>query len=104
MERLVGVDKLPVVLGSSRLALLIAWQAHLEDHSQDTKIMLSRVRRHAWITKARYPAKAVTQACMQCRRKKNTVAQQVMADLPEFKLSQADPFRACSVDLFGPLT
>merc|ERR1711867_393973 len=86
MVRIVGTDRLPVVKGSSRLAYLLAWEAHLEDHNLDTNILLARMRRKAWIIRARYPAKAVAQACMLCRRKTAKVAKQLMGTLPEFSL------------------
>ena len=59
MLRLVGTDRLPLVMGSSRLAYLLAWEAHLEDHNRDLPIILAMLRRKAWVTRARYPAKAV---------------------------------------------
>ena len=49
MDRLVGVDKLPVIPGDSRLAFLLAWEAHLEDHKRDVVIVLARLRRRAWV-------------------------------------------------------
>ena len=64
---------------------------------------MGRLRRKAWVIRARYPLKAVVQACMKCRRRRNQTTQQVMGDLPAFTLEKANPFRICSVDLFGPL-
>ena len=103
MLRLVGQDRLPVVEGSSRLAYLLAWECHEEDHNMDVPIMLARLRRKAWVTRARYPVKAVVSACMKCRLSSTRVVEQTMGDLPEQTLEQTDPFRVCSLDLFGPL-
>ena len=103
MDRLVGVDKLPVVPGDSRLALLLAWEAHLEDHNRDVVIVLARLRRKAWVIRGRNPVKRVVSGCMYCRRLTKEVAEQLMGELPPFSLDQADPFKVCSVDLFGPL-
>ena len=43
MNRLVGSDKLPLIIGTSRLAYLLAWESHLEDHNLDVKILLARI-------------------------------------------------------------
>ena len=74
MVKLVGSDRLPLVVGSSRLAYLLAWEAHAQDHNLDTKIVTARMRRQAWVTRARYPAKAAITSCMVCRLKSNQVA------------------------------
>ena len=103
MQKIVGSDKLPVVPGNSRLALLLAWEAHLEDHNKDPVIVLARLRRKAWVVRARNPVKTVTRGCMYCRRTTSLTAEQLMGELPPFTLEQADPFKVCSVDLFGPL-
>ena len=49
--RLLGVDKLPVLARQSRLAKLIMWEAHLEDHRSTHTDVLARSRRRAWIVR-----------------------------------------------------
>ena len=53
--------------------------------------------------RSRTAVKAVIRSCMYCRRTTSKTAQQLMGDLPPFSLEQADPFKVCSLDLFGPL-
>ena len=82
---------------------MLAWEAHLQDHNKDAIIVLARVRKQAWVIRGRYAVKAAISACMYCRRTTSTTAQQLMAELPEFTLEQSDPFKVCSLDMFGPL-
>ena len=51
---LLGVPRLPVLARESRLAKLIMWEAHNEDHRSTATDVLARSRHRAWIIRERY--------------------------------------------------
>ena len=103
MLRLVGVSKLPILMASTRAAEMITWKAHKQDHCKDINGLLFRVRRTAWVIKGRGLVKRVVKSCAKCRLDSTKVANQLMGDLPDFRIDRADPFTVIAVDLFGPL-
>ena len=76
--RLLGVDKLPVLARQSRLAKLIMWEAHLEDHRSTHTDVLARSRRRAWIVRGRYLAKEVCKSCPRCKLGRRKLSEQIM--------------------------
>ena len=103
MLEITGQVKLPILLASTRAALLIAWDAHLSDHAKDINGLLARMRRSAWIVKGRGLARQIIKSCVKCRLQSQKLATQIMGELPDYTLDKADPFTAVAVDLFGPL-
>ena len=49
LERLIGNDKLPILMSGSQLAKLIMWECHCEDHHRSALDALARSRKRAWI-------------------------------------------------------
>ena len=100
---LTGKTSLPILLGESRLATLLCWEAHEEDHRRDIHGILARTRRHVWLVNGRKTAKFVSRSCTFCRRIARKMVQQQMSRLPPQVLEPSPPFYNCSLDLFGPL-
>ena len=102
LAMLLGIDCLPVILPQERLAQLVLEDAHAEDHNRDPQSIMARARRSLWIPGGALSAKKIARRCMACRVKNKALAQQMMADLPNEKLSLSAPFQICSLDMFGP--
>ena len=83
------------------ISTLIAREAHNEGHDGVAGTLL-RMRTKAWIVRGRIIAQNVVNKCIICKKMKARTCRQVMANLPEERLSPAAPFEFTSVDLFGP--
>ena len=104
MACLLGKEELPVVMAEEPLARIIVKDAHEEDHRCDIQDVLARTRKLMWIPRGRCLARKVIRDCILCRRKNATLQRQMMAQLPEDKVSKAAPFQYTALDMFGPLT
>ena len=107
LERLLGVQSLPILIPESRVAYLFMQYAHCGEYGlvhRGPVATLARSRRYVWITKGKNLAKKIVSKCPQCiRNRKEPLAQQ-MADIREESLSVAPPWRHISLDFAGPLT
>ena len=66
LPKILGVEKLPILLSSSRLAELIMIEAHQENHDSAPGT-LARSRTRAWIHRGRYLARKVEARCVYYR-------------------------------------
>merc|ERR1711888_556338 len=82
LPRILGVDRLPVLLPKSRLAELLMIQAHRENHD-GAPGALARSRAQAWIHTGRYLAHKVVGKCVHCRATAARIQEQRMGALPE---------------------
>ena len=73
MLELLGIGKLPVLVRGSRLAELIMWECHAEDHRMSASDVLARSRQCAWIIRGRYLAKHICKACPRCKLMQRTL-------------------------------
>ena len=84
------------------VANLIAKHHHDEAHL-GTEWVVSRIREKFWITHARSVVKNVRHDCRTCRRLFDPHCEQMMADLPPFRVSSHEPpFSNVGIDCFGP--
>ena len=63
--KVLGVSELPILSQSSRLAELIMFEAHRQDH-KGSKITLWRSRAKAWIWRGANLATSITRNCTTC--------------------------------------
>ena len=100
---ILGINKLPILLATSRLPALIMIQAHHENHD-GAPGTLARSRVQAWIHKGRYLARKVVAKCVHCRAAAARVQEQRMGALPEERcIPGAKPFSAICLDLLCPV-
>ena len=99
---LLGIAKMPILARSTRLAMLIMLESHVEDHRSTPSDVLARSRQRAWIIRGRYLAKQVCKACPLCKLNKRKLSKQLMADIPEHQLYPCPPFTYVSLDFAGP--
>ena len=100
--KLLGVESLPILARDTRLAKLIMWESHCEDHRASATDVLARSRQRAWIVRGRHLAKEVCKSCPKCKLSRRKVAQQLMADVPGHQLRPCPPFSYTSLDFAGP--
>ena len=95
--------KYPIVLdGKSRLAYLIAFDAHSGAHV-GIEWTMSLIRSRFWITGLRSLVKKVKQACFVCKKLYAAPPTQQMAELPEDRTKdKVRCFEVCGCDVFGP--
>ena len=65
-ERLTGLPHLPVLVGQSRMAHLIARHEHCVDHLREVGAVLAATRRQVWLVDGRRIVKGIVKACMVC--------------------------------------
>ena len=102
LEKLLGVSQLPVLMPGTRLAKLIMWESHEEDHRRLPTDALARSRERAWVVRGTAVAKSVTKACPKCRLGNRRQSEQLMADLPLHQTVPCPPFTHVSLDFLGP--
>ena len=95
-------ENIPIIKSGS-FAKLVVQYYHNRSHTQvDT--VVSFVRNDIWIIGARKLASAFDRKCIDCLRKRQARAEQVMGDLPECRVSEEFPaWSSVNMDLFGPL-
>ena len=101
LATLLGVENLPILVASEKLAYHCLAKAHREDHHRSPQDIVMRSRRSVWILGAVRVAKKVARACFKCRRQDKTTAQQLMGQLPPERVARLAPFEAAALDLFG---
>ena len=66
--------------------------------------VLTSLRKRYWIIKGRAAFRRVLSGCLTCRKQNSLSHQQLMADLPQERLTPGDlPFSCVGIDFFGPL-
>jgi hypothetical protein len=98
--------KHPIILPyTHRVTDLVIEQVHIEvRHMGQESSVLSALREHYWILKGRSAVRQVISRCLECQKAKNKPGKQLMADLPEERVTPNKPsFTATGVDYFGPL-
>ena len=67
LEWLLGIRQMPVIMPEARLAKLLMWDSHNEDHRRQASDTLARSKDRAWIVRGAYLAKSVCKTCPYCR-------------------------------------
>ena len=102
LANLLGKRELPVLMPSTRLAYLILFACHCEDHRLGPADAVARSRSYAWIVRAGQLAKYAIKSCMHCRLQSKKAVQQIMGELPMGRLEMCPAFTCMSLDMFGP--
>ena len=98
-----NVDKFPILTVKDPLAYLWMLHVHSEDHSGVTRTV-AKSRRKYWIVRGGKIARKIRGSCYTCRKLDKELAGQLMAPLPECRLTVAPVFNVTSMDLTGPIT
>ena len=105
LNRLLGIDKLPILNSKSRVAWLLMFLSHTEDTGMDHRAAaatLAKSRTKAWILQGGKLAKKVCAACNYCRLKLRKLETQQMAMVRDEQLQPCPPFTFVCLDFMGP--
>ena len=102
LQKLYGIETLPVIMAHTRLAELIMLSAHWKDHT-GIDITMALSRQDAWIVNARKLAKRIVRKCVRCKYLRKLLEGQKMAALPDAIQGPSPPFYNIGVDLSGPI-
>lgn len=96
-------QKHPALLpAKSHVTHLIIKDAHNRVMHGGPQLTLNQVRQKYWIVNGKGVVRAVLRKCIPCFRYNNQAQQQVMANIPEERVTPSPPFTICGVDYAGP--
>lgn len=96
--------KNPIILSkSSRITTLILEDLHERNLHPGVSALFVIARQTYWIIGARNLIRKLTFKCLKCFRQRQTITEQLMADLPKIRVRQAFPFENSGCDYAGPL-
>lgn len=97
--------KFPVILsrGNWVTKLIVKYYHEQANHSGGINFILAQLSQRYWIIAAREEIQEWEKSCNECKRRKNKIAKQVMATLPNVRLRFTyRPFDQSAVDFAGP--
>lgn len=95
----------PIILPeTSRLTLLLAQNVHRSTLHGGAQQTISVLRQVYWIPGVRRMVKTLIGRCVRCFRQRKRVAEQLMGNLPEQRVTPCRAFRRTGVDYAGPFT
>lgn len=95
-------EKHPIIMPKHKISELIALHAHLRPLHGGLQLTLHTLRQSYWIAGARSLVKAIINNCVECIRQRAAVSQQLMCDLPDFRVTPSRPFTHTGVDYAEP--
>ena len=97
-------SKHPAVLPrDSHVTRLVIRHYHEKVQHQGRGITMNELRASGyWIVVASVAVASAISKCVTCRKLRDTVQEQRMAELPEDRVDPAPPVANCAVDYFGP--
>lgn len=94
--------KEPIILPRhGHLTGLIIWDAHIKTFHGGNQLTMQRLRQHYWVIQGRNTIRAHLNKCTICFRHRNQTAQQLMGNLPKFRINEYRPFTYTGVDFAG---
>lgn len=87
----------------SVLAKKLAQRAHEELCHGGVQLCTQYLRNKYWILQSRILLRSIVYHCVRCCRYRQKAAQQIMADLPEYRLEPAPAFYHCGIVCAGPI-
>ncbi|XP_068218281.1 uncharacterized protein [Palaemon carinicauda] len=96
-------EKHPMILPrKSHITTLIIRYTHEKLAHAGRNHVMAKLRELYWIIRTNASVRQVLQRCVVCRKMRNPVLNQKMADLPLERVIPAAPFTHTGVDFFGP--
>lgn len=97
-------QKFPILLPSKdHVVNLMLDKQHLDLYHAGPQTVLSHTRLRYWPLNGLRAIKKLTRECVVCFRLRAQVAQQIMSDLPRFRVSPSRPFVKVGIDFGGPM-
>ncbi|GFQ98507.1 integrase catalytic domain-containing protein [Trichonephila clavata] len=85
------------------LTELLIWESHNRVFHSGVSHTLVQVREKYWILKARQTIKSLLKKCIICKRFNSNPGNQVIAPLPDVRVTESPPFSVVGIDFAGPL-
>ena len=101
--RVTTEPELVILHHKSRLTELLIQEAHKSNLHSGISHTLNELRAKYWILKGFATVKASLKACVVCKKVNSRLAEQQMADLPEWRTTPSPPFSHTGLDYAGPL-
>ena len=100
----VEASKPVIIPRHHKLTDLIVLDCHRKVHHSGVRATLAELRSRFWVPKGRQVVKGLLGKCVACKKQEGRAykAPQV-ADLPGFRVKQAEPFSKVGIDFAGPL-
>lgn len=96
--------KHPILLPKHHnLTLQIAREIHIKNMHCSQNALVSFIRQEYWPIRCKNIARAVTHECVTCAKLNARPIQQLMGDLPSYRVQLSAPFHHTGVDYAGPI-
>ena len=93
----------PVLLPrKGHVSTLIIRDAHVKVAHAGRNHVMSKVREQYWVISTNSSVRRVLRQCVTCRKLRDPIMDQKMADLPADRVTPAPPFTNTGIDFFGP--
>ena len=103
LEKAKGYDrKHPLIIPAGSLAKLMIRDMHEETLHGGTRLTMNLIRERYWIINLRRQVKQCVLNCVKCCRFKQKMGEQIMADLPASRVTEAMIFSQTGLDYAGP--
>ena len=94
----------PVLLPRGHgISALIVKQVHEDIYHPGYLRVMAEVRKKFWIIGIRYLSKLIGRNCIICRWRRGRAMEQMMSNLPSFRLIPGHPFESTAIDKFWNL-
>lgn len=96
--------KHPVLLPKkNKLTNAIIYWCHIRVGHGGRGATLNEIRQQGfWIVNGNSNVRSIIFKCTTCRYLRGRVGEQIMGNLPKYRMTEAPPFSYCGVDFFGP--
>ncbi|XP_021964268.1 uncharacterized protein LOC110859615 [Folsomia candida] len=96
-------QKHPILLPPHhRITTMIIENAHLLNLHAGSQTLLSYLQQRYWIVRGKDAVRRIIRKCVICTRNRAETMQQMMADLPSFRVTPSHTFQKCGIDYAGP--
>ena len=96
-------QKFPILLPNKHVfTRLLIQQAHKENYHAGPQATLSFLQQKYWIIRGKDVVSSIIKKCIKCTKLRATTLQQIMADLPFFRVNKCHTFQWCGLDYAGP--
>ncbi|CAG7824828.1 unnamed protein product [Allacma fusca] len=97
--------KHPIILPTSHiLTTLVIQHAHANTMHGGCQLVLATIQRKFWVVNGRDAVRREIRKCVRCCRFRAETAEQMMGDLPSFRVNPSRPFLKVGIDFAGPYT
>lgn len=94
-------EKHPILIPRHQVGELLASHAHLRSLHGGLQLTMHTLRQRYWLLGARFVVKSIIKKCVICVRQRADIPQQLMSNLPDFRITPSRCFSHTGVDYAG---